>query len=32
MPCEGCQSFFSVLTQISPDGCRTFGWKILVKK
>lgn len=27
----GLQSFFRVLTQISPDG-ETLGWKILVKK
>lgn len=31
MPKSGFQSFFKVLTQISPFGA-TFGWKILVKK
>lgn len=28
---SGFQSFFNVLTQISPFGA-TFGWKILVRK
>ena len=28
----GFQSFFSVFTQISPDGYATFGWKIFVRK
>ena len=28
----GSQSFFSVFTQISPCGCATLGWNILVKK
>lgn len=31
MPKSGFQSFFKVLTQISPFGA-TLGWKILVKK
>ena len=29
-PYSGFQSFFKVLTQISPDEGATFGWKILV--
>jgi len=29
MPKDDCQSFFKVLTQISPAE-ETFGWKILV--
>ena len=28
----GFQSFFRVLTQMSPEGCATFGWKIFVRK
>jgi hypothetical protein len=28
----GFQSRFKVLTQISPEGTATLGWKILVKK
>lgn len=28
----GFQSFFKVFTQMSPLGCATFGWKILVRK
>ena len=28
----GFQSFFNVLTQISPLGYATLGWKILVRK
>lgn len=31
MPRSGFQSFFNVLTQISPFAA-TFGWKIFVKK
>ena len=31
MPRSGFQSFFSVLTQISPFFA-TFGWKIFVRK
>lgn len=31
IPKSGFQSFFKVLTQISPC-CETLGWKILVKK
>ena len=32
MPCVGCQSRFSVFTQISPVVYLMFGWKILVTK
>lgn len=28
----GFQSFFRVLTQMSPDGVATLGWKIFVRK
>ena len=31
IPMSGFQSFFSVFTQMSPDG-PTFGWNILVRK